>query len=76
MNLNKWKISAASSGNLRGNQDNCQSGRTYYLRPNKNYLCRLKENNLSEKDKEYIAAQLIQNKPQTVPDNPTNSFSV
>ena len=35
-----------------------------------------KDSNLSEKDKEYIAAELVQNKPQTVPDNPTNSFSV
>ena len=35
-----------------------------------------KENNLSEKDKEYIATQIVQNKPQTVPDNPTRSFSV
>ena len=35
-----------------------------------------KDSNLSEKDKEYIAAELVQNKPQTVPDTPTNSFSV
>jgi septation ring formation regulator EzrA len=35
-----------------------------------------KEQNLTDKDKEYIAAELARNKPQTVPDNPTRSMSV
>jgi predicted DNA-binding protein len=35
-----------------------------------------KKHNLSDKDKEYIATEALRNKPQTVPDNPTRSFSV
>jgi len=35
-----------------------------------------KEHNLSDKDKEYIDTEALRNKPQTVPDNPTRSFSV